>query len=132
MRFIKFYFLFSIISSIVGTIDFFVLGGALSVLVGALGLINLVLTVIVAFKIRKSNLSNMAKSFPIFFILVALFILILTTIFAGDAYELASTGASTQKAVLTTPYWILMLDQASYFIFTIWAISIFRKLKRIS
>lgn len=132
MRFIKFYFLFIIISSIASIIDFFLLDNTLSVLVGTLGLISLILTVIAVFKIRKLNLSNMIKLFPIFFILLTSLMLILAIIFAGDAYELAGNGASTQKAVLAIPYWILMLDQVSYFIFMIWAIDIFRKLKRIS
>jgi hypothetical protein len=112
-------------------VDFLILGSALSVLVGTLELINLIFTVVAVFKIRKLKLSNMTKLFPIFVILLTLFIIILTVIFAGGAYELASNGSSIQKAVLATPYWILILDQVTYFIFMIWAINIFWKLKRI-
>lgn len=129
MRFIKFYLLLLITTSVTDIVNYFFLDKDLSSLVSLLGLITIILGVVAIFKIQKLNLSNTVKLFPVFVIVSTLLIIILTTVFAVDNYELARSGSGIRDAVLTTPYWILILDKTLSVIFVFFAVGILRKLK---
>lgn len=129
MSFVKFYFFFFVGLLVIDLVNYFFLNQNLASLIGLLGFISLILSLIAIFKFRKLNLAITIKLFPILSTISAVIIMILVSIYAGDSQVLIDNGGTVKDAVLNTPYWILTIDKASSLIFMVYAICILLKLR---
>lgn len=129
MYFVKFYFLFFIGLSIIDLVNYFILDMNITSLVGLLSAVSILLTIIAIFKFRKIKLVKSIKLFPILVMISFLIMALLMSQYAGNALELAESGSGTKVALGTSPYWILLIDKGASFIFMVYAVYVFRKLK---